>query len=196
MRAVIYEEYGDAEVLRQATLPRPSPSAGEIVVQVRAVEVTKSDTELRSLRFPVKWFAWLLRLFLGLRRPKRQVLGSYFSGVVTELGPGTSRFSKGDEVFGSSQLRMGAYGEYLVVPEAYTIAHKPRTASFEEAAAVPLGGLNALHFLRLARVQRGQQILINGGGGSIGSFAIQIARAMGARVTVVDAPQRRHSSVP
>ncbi len=101
-----------------------------------------------------------------------------------------NNFKVGDRVFGSSQLRLGAYGEYLSLPDDYTIASIPDNLSFEEAAAVPLGGLNALHFLSRARIQPGERILINGAGGSIGIYGIQIAQSMGAQVTAVDAPHK------
>ena len=102
------------------------------------------------------------------------------------MGKDVSKFEVGDQVFGSAQLRMGAYGEYVCLPAEYTISAKPSNMSFEEAAAVPLGGLNALHFLRMACVQKGEKVLINGAGGSIGVFGVQIAKDMGAEVTAVD----------
>ena len=190
MRAITVSDYGSPDVLTISEREQPTMRSGDLLVKVQAVEVTKSDTELRSLNFSVKWFAIPLRFVLGLRRPKREILGMYFSGQVVKLSEGCSRFHVGDEIFGSSQLRLGAYGDYLTVPENYTLSLKPPHISFEEAAAVPLGGLNALHFMRLAKLSSGKRILINGGGGSIGLFAIQIAKAQGAHVTVVDAPHK------
>ena len=190
MRAITVSDYGSPDVLTISEREQPTMRSGDLLVKVQAVEVTKSDTELRSLNFSVKWFAIPLRFVLGLRRPKREILGMYFSGQVVKLSEGCSRFHVGDEIFGSSQLRLGAYGDYLTVPENYTLSLKPPHISFEEAAAVPLGGLNALHFMRLAKLSSGKLILINGGGGSIGLFAIQIAKAQGAHVTVVDAPHK------
>ena len=102
------------------------------------------------------------------------------------MGKDVSKLKVGDQVFGSTKLRMGAYGEYVCLPAEYTISTKPSNLSFEEAAAVPLGGLNAFHFLRMARVQKGEKVLINGAGGSIGTFGVQIAKDMGAEVTAVD----------
>lgn len=187
MKAVVYDEYGGPDVLHVAEVEPPTPKGDEIVVRVRAAEVTKSDCELRSFDFPVKWFWLPMRLALGVRRPKRPILGAYFAGEVQAVGDGVSTFAVGDEVYGSSQLRLGAYGEVLCVPDSYTVVPKPTNMSFEQAAAVPLGGLNALHFLRLAEVQEGDAVLVNGAGGSIGTFGIQIARSMGAEVTAVDA---------
>ena len=113
-------------------------------------------------------------------------MGGYFAGEIESVGKDVSKFKKGDQVFGASQLRMGAYGEFACLPANYTIISKPHNMTFEEAAAVPLGGLNALHFLRKANVRKGEKVLVNGAGGSIGTFAVQIAKAMGAEVTAVD----------
>ena len=186
MKAIVYTEYGPADVLRLEEIAKPTPNDAEILIRVRAAEVTKADCELRSFSFPVKWFWLPLRLVMGITRPKRQVLGGYFSGEVEAVGKDVSKLKVGDQVFGSTQLRMGAYGEYVCLPVEYTISAKPSNMSFEEAAAVPLGGLNALHFLRMARVQKGEKVLINGAGGSIGTFGVQIAKDMGAEVTAVD----------
>ena len=186
MKAILYIEYGSADVLRLEEIARPTPNDAEILIRVRAAEVTKADCELRSFSFPVKWFWLPLRLVMGITRPRRRVLGGYFSGEVEAVGKDVSKFKVGDQVFGSAGLRMGAYGEYVCLPAEYTISAKPSNMSFEEAAAVPLGGLNAFHFLRLARVQKGEKVLINGAGGSIGTFAVQIAKDMGAEVTAVD----------
>jgi len=187
MKAVLYREYGPADVLHLGEVEDPSPGDGELLVRVRAAEATKADCELRRFRFPVKWFWLPLRLAVGVRRPRRPILGGYFSGVVESVGEGVSGFAPGDAIFGSAGLRMGAYGEYLTVPATATLAEKPSNVSFEAAAAVPLGGLNALHFMRRAEIQAGEQVLINGAGGSIGAFAVQIAKGMGGEVTGVDA---------
>ena len=186
MKAIVYREYGSSEVLQLKEISKPTLSDAEMLIRVRAAEVTKADCELRSFSFPVKWFWLPLRLVLGITRPKRQVLGMYFSGEVEAVGKDVSKFEVGDQIFGSTQIRMGAYGEYVCLPAEYTISVKPSNMSCEEAAAVPLGGLNALHFMRKARVQKGDKVLINGAGGSIGTFAVQIAKDMGAEVTAVD----------
>jgi NADPH:quinone reductase-like Zn-dependent oxidoreductase len=141
---------------------------------------------MRSFNFQVKWFWLPLRIALGLIKPKRQILGGYFAGEVESVGKDVSRFQKGDQIFGSTQLQLGAYGEYMCLPASHTLVLKPNNMSFEEASAVPLGGLNALHFMRKAHIQKGEKVLINGAGGSIGIFAVQIAKSMGAEVTAVD----------
>lgn len=188
MKAITYDRYGPPEVLHIQDVEAPTPRGDEVLIRVRAVEATKSDVEMRSFQFSVKWFSLPLRLVLGVRRPKRRILGGYFSGVVEAVGRKVTRLSPGDEVFGCAQLRLGAYAEYLALPAGYTIARKPGNMTFTEAAAVPLGGLNALHFMRLAAIRPGERVLINGAGGSIGAHAVQIARSMGADVTVVDKP--------
>ncbi len=141
---------------------------------------------MRSFNFQVKWFWLPLRVALGLKKPKNQILGGYFAGEVESVGRDVFKFKKGDQVFGATRLRFGAYGEYLCLPASYTLVAKPHNLSFEEAAAVPLGGLNALHFLRKANIRNGEKVLVNGAGGSIGTFGVQIAKAMGAEVTAVD----------
>lgn len=186
MKAVVYKEYGPPDVFRLEEVKKPEPGENDVLIKVHAAEATKADCEFRSFHFPVKWFWLPLRIFSGILKPRRQILGGYFSGEVVSVGSGVSKFKKGDSVFGSAGLRLGAYGEYVSLPVSYTIAAKPRNTTFEAAAAVPLGGLNALHFLRKANVQKGEKILINGAGGSIGTFGVQIAKEMGAEVTAVD----------
>lgn len=186
MKAIVYTKYGPPNVLQLKEVDKPVPKDTEVLIKVHAAEATKADCELRSFNFPVKWFWLPLRIVMGILKPKRQVLGGYFAGEVVLIGSGVSKFTKGDLVFGTTKLRMGAYGEYICLPDSYTIVPKPYNMSFEEAAAVPLGGLNALHFLRKANIQDGEKVLINGAGGSIGTFGVQIAKLMGAEVTAVD----------
>jgi NADPH:quinone reductase-like Zn-dependent oxidoreductase len=186
MKAIIYTKYGAADVLHLQEMTTPVPGDDEIRIRVHAAEATKADCEMRSFKFAVKWFWLPLRLAFGITRPKKQILGGYFAGEVDAVGKDVSKFERGEQVFGSAGLRLGAYGEYLCLPASYTIVPKPHNMNFEEAAAVPLGGLNALHFMRKANIQSGEKVLINGAGGSIGTFAVQIAKVMGAEVSVVD----------
>jgi NADPH:quinone reductase-like Zn-dependent oxidoreductase len=186
MKAVTYTRYGPPEVLQISAVAKPTPKPNEILIRVRAAEATKSDCELRSFNYAVKWFWLPLRLALGVRRPRRRVLGCYFAGEIESAGSAVEGLAPGDPVFGSTLIRAGSYAEYLVVPARFPLARKPRTMTFAEAAALPLGGLNALHFMRLANVGQDEQVLVNGAGGSIGSYAVQIAKAMGAHVTAVD----------
>jgi NADPH:quinone reductase-like Zn-dependent oxidoreductase len=173
-------------VLSLGEVERPAPGADELLIETRAAEVTKADCEMRRFRFPVKWFWLPLRLGFGLLGPRRPVLGCYFSGEIAGLGPGVTGFTEGEAVFGSAGLRMGGYGEYACLPAGATVSKMPANLTHEEAAAIPLGGLNALHFMRRLGVVAGDRVLVNGAGGSIGLFGVQIARAMGAVVTAVD----------
>jgi NADPH:quinone reductase-like Zn-dependent oxidoreductase len=186
VKAVIYTRYGGPDVLHLADVPTPVPGDRDVLIRVRAAETTKSDCEFRSFRYSVNWFWLPLRIAVGIRRPRRRILGGYFAGEVVSVGGRVSGFAPGDEVYGSTGLRLGAYGEYLVLPEGAAIAPKPRNMTYAEAAAVPLGGFNALHFMRRAGIKPGEQVLINGAGGSIGAHAVQIARSMGATVTAID----------
>jgi len=186
MRAVVYREYGSPDVLHLKEVEKPTPKRDELLIKVHAAEATKGDCEMRSFHFAVKWFWLPLRIALGVFKPRNPILGGYFAGEVESTGEDVSKFKKVDQIFGATKLMMGAYGEYICLPERYTIALKPSNMSFEEAAVVPLGGLNALHFMRRAKIQSGDKVLINGAGGSIGTFAVQIAKTMGAEVTTVD----------
>jgi NADPH:quinone reductase-like Zn-dependent oxidoreductase len=186
MRAITYTRYGSPEVLRVDDLPDPVLGNNDVLVRVRAAEASKTDCEARSFQYSVRWFWLPLRLWLGVRRPRQRVLGSYFAGEVESVGARVTRFAPGDKIYGSTGLRLGAYGEYVALPEGSALAPKPENMTFAEAAAVPIGGLNALHFMQRARIQPGDRVLINGAGGSIGAHAIQIASSMGGQVTAVD----------
>ncbi|WP_412741887.1 NAD(P)-dependent alcohol dehydrogenase [Krasilnikovia sp. MM14-A1004] len=186
MKAIVYTRYGGPDVLHLAEVPAPVAGDRQILIRVRAAEATKSDCELRSFHYAVRWLWLPLRIVFGIRRPRRRVLGGYFAGEVVSVGGRVTSFAPGDRVYGSAGLRLGAYGEYIALPEDAAIAPKPRNMTFAEAAAVPLGGLNALHFVQRANIKPGEQVLINGAGGSIGAHAIQLAHSMGARVTAVD----------
>lgn len=190
MKAITYAKYGPPDVLQLADVEKPVPGDDELLIRVRAAEATKADCELRGFRFSVNWFWLPLRIAVGITRPRRKILGGYFAGEIAAVGKDVTGFAVGDAVFGTAGLRMGAYGEYVTLPARYTIATKPHNMSFEEAAAVPLGGLNALHFMRLAQIKAGDTVLINGAGGSIGAHAVQIAKSMGAEVTAVDKAQK------
>jgi len=186
MKAILYTRYGSPEVLSVGECEKPTVKPDEILIKVRAAEATKSDCEMRSFQFAVSWFYLPLRIALGLIKPKNPILGGYFAGEVVAMGEQVKAFSPGDRVFGGAGFSMGAYGEFLALSDASSIAPIPSNLSFEEAAAVPLGGFNALHYMRRANIQRGDRVLINGAGASIGTFAVQIAKQMGAEVTAVD----------
>jgi NADPH:quinone reductase-like Zn-dependent oxidoreductase len=162
-----------------------------LLIRIRAATVTAGDCELRSLKL-AWYFALPVRMYVGLKKPTRvNIPGMEFSGEVEAAAKSTRRFKPGDAVFGMTGFRMGAYAEYICLPEDPTttegvLALKPANLSFEQAAGVPLGGLEALHFLRQAHLQPGEKVLINGAGGSIGVMAVQIALNSGVEVTAVD----------
>ncbi|MEW6990719.1 NAD(P)-dependent alcohol dehydrogenase [Colwelliaceae bacterium 6441] len=186
MKAILYQKYGDPSVLKLREVNKPEPTEDELLIRVKAVEVTKTDCEMRSFDFAVKWFWLPLRLALGFFKPKRQVLGSYFSGEVEAIGKNVTQFSIGDKVFGSSGFHLSAYAEYISLPSDASIIKKPELLSFEQASAITLGGINAFHYLQRANIQPGEKVLVNGAGASIGSFAVKIAKSLGAEVTAVD----------
>jgi NADPH:quinone reductase-like Zn-dependent oxidoreductase len=150
MKAIVYTKYGSPDVLQVKEVEKPTFKDDEVLIKVLAAEVTKANCEMRSFKFQVKWFWLPLRVALGLIKPKKQVLGGYFAGQVESVGKDVSKFKEEDQVLGTIRLRLGARGEYVCLPASYPLVTKPYNVSFEEAAAVHLGGLNALHFLRKA----------------------------------------------
>ncbi len=183
MRAVVYRSYGGPEVLHSALVPQPTPGDGELLIRIHAATVTTGDCEMRGSNHAA-WIWLPLRLFLGLRRPRRPILGQELAGEVAAVGPGVSRFKTGDKVY--AHTLGGAYAEYRCVSETSAVSLKPANLNFGEAAGMPTGGESALHFLRLADPQAGERVVINGAAGSIGSVALQIAKHLGCRVTAVD----------
>jgi NADPH:quinone reductase-like Zn-dependent oxidoreductase len=184
MKAVLVKKYGAADGLQLQEVETPVPEANEVRVRVHASTVTSGDVNLRSFRFPALF--WLsMRLFYGIKKPKRLIPGSEFAGQVDAVGQQVKRFQVGEPVFGSAGMSFGANAEYLCLPEEGVVAGKPDDLSFTQAAAVPFGGLTALYFLRKGNIQRGSNVLINGASGSVGTAAVQLAKAFGAEVTGV-----------
>jgi NADPH:quinone reductase-like Zn-dependent oxidoreductase len=180
MRAIVYSDYGPPDVLRVQEVDKPVPGRGEVLVRVRATTVTAVDTFYRG------GVPRLARLDAGLLRPKRAILGTELAGVVEAVGEGVERFAEGDAVYGSTGGVSGAHAEYVLLPGDAALTAKPAGLTFEQAAAVPYGALTALHFLRdAAMVRRGQRVLVNGASGSVGSYAVQLAKHFGAHVTGV-----------
>ena len=185
MKAAVVDRYGPPEVVDVREVADPTAGKGRVLVRVHAVAVTSGDARIRGARFP-RGFAILGRLALGVRRPRRSVLGMAFSGVVEQVGPGVRTVAVGDEVCGMTGASMGAHAE-LVAVRAAKIVPKPRAVSHVDAAGILFGGLTAVHFLG-DRVRPGSTVLVNGASGAVGSAAVQLAARAGAEVTGVCGP--------
>jgi NADPH:quinone reductase-like Zn-dependent oxidoreductase len=188
MRAIVCTRYGPPDVLRLRDVPKPVPKDNEVLIRIRATTVSAADCELRRFDF-APWIWVPMRLAFGIRRPRRPVLGQDLAGDVEAVGKKVTSLSKGDRVFATTGVGLGAYAEYICLredPRTGTLATMPANLGYEDAAAVPYGGGEALQFLRKANIQGGQRVLVNGAGGSFGTFAVQLAKIMGAHVTAVD----------
>src|SRR5215211_4816520 len=183
MKAAVHTSYGPPNVVRIAEVEKPTAKDNEVLVKVHATTVNRTDSGLRAAK------PFVNRLFTGLSRPKVTVLGSEFAGEVEAVGSGVTSFKVGDRVFGYSGLRhgsrFGAHAEYLAMPEDGLVATMPANVSFEEAAASTEGSHYALWFIRKAKVRSGQDVLVNGATGAVGSAAVQLLKSMGAQVTAV-----------
>ncbi len=186
MKAAVYQSYGSPSVLKIQNIEKPQIKANELLVKIAYSTVTSGDTRLRSSNFPSLF--WLpARLIFGLFKPKKKVLGHEFAGVVTEIGSDVKNYAIGDRVFGTTtMLKGGAYAEYVALPEKWkngVVAHLPKELEFQEAAALPIGGMTASYLLEKAQIKAEEKILIYGASGSVGSFALQLAKHKGAVVS-------------
>ncbi|MFQ5978364.1 MAG: NAD(P)-dependent alcohol dehydrogenase [Candidatus Heimdallarchaeota archaeon] len=184
MKAAICPKYGPPEVLKIEDVAKPIPKDDEVRVKIYATTVTPSDVMLRSGKFPR--LLWLpARLYIGLRKPRKKILGYELAGVIEAVGKDVKRFKKGDQVFGATMGRMSCSAEYICLPEQCALELKPTNMTYDEAVAVTDGGCTAVHFLRKGKIQSGQKVLINGASGSVGTAAVQLAKYFGTEVTGV-----------
>lgn len=184
MKAILYERYGSPEVLRLVEITKPKCKDNEILIKIYATTVTSGDCRIRSLKTPMG-FSFLIRLILGIIKPKQPILGTELSGRVVAIGKDVTKFKIGDYVFAFSDMDMGCYVEYRCFKEDALIIKKPSDLNFQEAAAISFGGSSALYFLKKSNIKRGEKILINGASGSVGTAMIQLAKYIGAEVTSV-----------
>jgi NADPH:quinone reductase-like Zn-dependent oxidoreductase len=195
MKAITWTHYGPPEVLQLQEVAAPAPKDGEVLVKIHAAGVTAGDCELRRLQLALG-LSLPMRLYVGIGRPRRvTILGQELAGEVAAVGRAVRNFAVGDQVVAATGFGFGAYAEYTCLPAAgdsdggtATLAPKPPNLTYAEAATLPVGGLEALHFLRRANIRPGESLLINGAGGSIGTLALQLAKHYGAAVTAVDGP--------
>jgi NADPH:quinone reductase-like Zn-dependent oxidoreductase len=189
MKAIVYKEYGPADVLQLQDVEKPTPKDHEVLIKVHATSVTAGDCNARGFVFVPPGFGFLARLMFGLRKPRQPILGTEFSGEIVEIGKEVKLFKKGDLVFGVS-VKSGAYAEYLCMAEDARLVIKPAKLSCAEAASIPFGATTALYFLRdMAKLQPGQKVLVIGASGCTGVYAIQLAKYFGAEVTGVCSTQ-------
>ena len=184
MKAIVYESYGAPDVLQLRDMEKPVPKENEVLIHIHATTVTSGDCRVRSLNMPTG-FGLISRLFLGVSRPRRPVLGTELAGEIEAVGSGVSKFNVGERVFALSGMEMGCHAEYKCLSEDAAIVLTPDNLTDEQAAAMSFGGTTALDFFRRAKLQRGERVLVNGASGAVGIAAVQLARHLGAEVTGV-----------
>jgi NADPH:quinone reductase-like Zn-dependent oxidoreductase len=186
MKAILHTEYGPPDELQLREVDKPVPRDNEVLIDIHATTVTTSDCNIRNLTFVPRLFFLPMRMQFGLLKPKSKLLGLDLAGEVEAVGKNVTRFKEGDQVFGTTEPAYGAHAEYICLPEDAVLTTKPVNMTFEEAATIPVMANTALHFIRdMGNVQTGQNVLIIGASGGIGTFSVQLAKYYGAEVTGV-----------
>lgn len=189
MKAILWTKYGAPSLLQLGEVAKPTPKDNEVLISARAATVTPGDCEIR--RFDIHPLFWLpLRLYFGLFKPKHPFLGMEVAGEVEAIGKAVTNFKIGDQVFGGTGLKLGAYAEYTCLNSDKFLTDKPAALSYKQVVTLPTGGLNALHYIRKCEIQRGDSILIIGAAGCFGTYAVQLAKHFGASVTAIDSTDK------
>lgn len=184
MKAIVYERYGPPEVLHLKEVEKPTPKDNEVLIKIHATTVTAGDWRVRSLIVPAG-FGLIMRLVIGVSRPRQPILGSELAGEIESIGKDVSKFKVGDQIFAFTGFGMGCHAQYKCMPEDGALALKPANLTYAEAAALSFGGTTALDFLRRAKLESGEKVLVNGASGAVGTAAVQLAKHFGADVTGV-----------
>jgi NADPH:quinone reductase-like Zn-dependent oxidoreductase len=186
VKAIVYTEYGPPDVLQLAEVEKPAPKDNQVLIRIHATAVTTADVNARDSVFVPPGFGLLQRLAFGVGKPRKAILGTELAGEIEAVGKDVALFSIGDQVFGTTGDSLGAYAEYACMAEDGMLAAKPANMTYEQAAAIPFGAHTALFFLRdKGDIQSGQQVLVNGASGAVGTAAVQLAKFYGAKVTGV-----------